>query len=585
GNEDQYYGYVKYTLPPSVSQYDNYSSSNQIVDYNPTEWDAETTTIELMWPWIQVDSDARATAMADSWRRIHTLLDNTGRNLKRYTDELSTKWNSDAAKVFLREIGASLSSIDEWKEVATTNATGLDVIASTIKYNQAKALNVWNEYVQAINHPGSVSGSDVKTTYVGGGKAGAVPVKEKEDDRKKRLIKHYTEQIKPFVKDLADTYLNVYFTFLTHGSKYKGPTNAVVAVAPTIHPGGPGGSIPPPPILNPPSIPNITPPNANSQLQSQLAGLGVPGYDPDHQLTLAGGAVAPPVMPLPELHLPPAPGQGVVPSGMPGLPGMPGFPGGPNFRSTSGLAGLDPAEMAQRLGQNNPGGMRPQLPGRPNLSGMRPPGGGARPPMPPGRGNPNLRGAKGRLPGGVHGPDLSEEMPRSGSPRSPMPPRLGGRRGPSGHVGPENERLGGRGNGMPQGPRGTGRGGAPGENLSGRRAPGLPIEEQEAFNRQASRPALEGRGGMKNPAGHVPEGEGRAPALRGRGGPGESPWGPNARPPSQRRDQHSDYDHDVEAGEDELWAVERHHQSNGVIDTPNTPARPSDSGPAIGRTA
>ncbi|WP_271190140.1 hypothetical protein, partial [Dactylosporangium matsuzakiense] len=84
------------------------------------------------------------------------------------------------------------------------------------------------------------------------------------------------------------------------------------------------------------------------------------------------------------------------------------------------------------------------------------------------------------------------------------------------------------------------------------------------------------------PAGPVPEGEGRAPTLRGRGG--ESPWGPNARPPAQRRDHHTtDHDHDVEAGEDELWAVERPNQP--VIDTPQRPAAPPEQGPAIGRTA
>lgn len=581
---DQYYGYVKYTLPPSVSQYDNYSSSNDIVDYNPTDWDAESTTIEMMWPWIQIDSDARATALADMWRRVHTLLDNTGRNLRRYTDELAANWTSDASKVFLREIGASLSSIDEWKDAANTNAEGLDVLASTIKYNQGKALGIWNEFVAAIKNPGSVAGSApaVTTRTVGGGHGYSATSREvePEDDRKKRLIKEYTAKIKPFVKDLADTYLSVYFNHLTHGSRYKGPTNAAVPVPPTNHPGGPGGRIPPPPILNPPSIPKITPPDPN-QLQSQLAGLGVPGYDPDHALTLAGGAVAPPLPPLPEMHLPPAPGPGVVPSM--GMPGLPAFPGGPNFRAGGGLSGLDPAEAAQRLGQGQ-GGMRPQLPGRPNLSGMRPPpGGGARPPMPPGRGNPNLRGSKGRLPGGVHGPDLSEEMPRTGTPRSPMPPRLGGRRGPggqSGHVGPENERLGGRGNGMPPGQRGAGRAGAPGERLSGRRAPGLPIEEQEAFNRQASRPAIEGRGGASRPAGtSMPEGAGRNPALRGRGGPGSGEQG--YRP--VRRDQRADHDYHGEATEDELWTVERPNQGGAVIDTPDLPSSP-EAGPAIGRS-
>ncbi|WP_433215090.1 WXG100 family type VII secretion target [Dactylosporangium sp. CS-047395] len=453
---DQYYGYVKYTLPPSVSHYDNYDPSKQIVDYTPTPWDAETTTIELMWPWIQIDSDARATALADMWRRVHTLLDNTGRNLRRYTDELAATWSSDASQVFLREIGASLSSIDEWKEVAHTNATGLDVLASTIKYNQRRALAVWNEYVAAIKNPGSVPGSEQSQSNVTTGKAGGYSIVESEDARKQRLVKHYTEQIKPYVKDLADTYLNVYFNFLTHGSRYKGPTNAAVAVPPTFSGGGgPAGHIPPPPLLRPPAL---VPPSPALPPGSVT---GMPGLPDDH-LILAGGVVAPPVPSVVPPVVPP-----VVPTlppvlGMPFLPGVgavPGMPGGPT--------GLDPAAGTQRLG---PGGMRP------NLSGLRPapPDAGApRPPMPPMGGNPNLRGSKGRRPGAVHGPNVAEEMPRPGvqrtppAPRPPVPPRLGGQRGqagrsgsagPSGHVGPEGERMGGRG---------------AGERLAGRRGGGV----------------------------------------------------------------------------------------------------------------
>jgi hypothetical protein len=566
---DQYYGYTPYQLPSSVAQYDDYTAAMGTVDYQPTDWDSDRTTIDLMWPWIQIDSDARATALADMWRRVYTLLDHTGNNLRRYTDALADKWKSDAAKVFLGEVGATLASIDEWKEVATTNATGLDVMASTIAWNQKNALRIWNEYCMAINHPGSVAGSAPT-------QAGRKAQPEAEDKRKERLVKHYTEQIKPYVKEVGETYLLVYFNYLTWGTRFKGPTNAAVAVPPTMHAGGPGGSMPAPPILPPPVFPKHDLPDP-SQLEGQLAQLGVLPTVGDHSLTLAGTTGLPVLPPLPELPTVtgPAPGSPSL-HAMPGLPGLPGV-------SRGGLpGGLDPSRMNARPAGEQ-GGLRPPMPGRPNLSGMRPPpGGGARPPM-PGRGNPNLRGAKGRLPGAA-GPDLSEETPRPGGPRAPMPPRLGGRRagGPAGHMGPESDRMGGRG--LPPGGHGPARPGAPGERLTGRRGPaGGPLEEQEEFNRRLSlRPTLEGRGGVTHPAGPMAADDaGHSPALRGRNvdpARGQQPGhGRDQQHPAQPQTAHETT---VVAGEDELWAVERPNPT--VIDTPQAPP-PSTQGPAIGR--
>jgi hypothetical protein len=216
-------------------------------------------------------------------------------------------------------------------------------------------------------------------------------------------------------------------------------------------------------------------------------------------------------------------------------------------------------------------GTRPPMPGRPNLSGQRKPG-QARPPA-PGRGRPNLRGAKDRAGLQAEGSDLREEVEHPNA-RGPMSPRLAGRRdGTSGHrpgAGSEEEPPG-RGPGMRT------RAGEESERLTGRRRPGGPEDEQEAFREHgAGRPDLEGRSAARHGAVPAePEEAGRGPALGGR----------NAQPTKPRRsgdaERQDEYDFTPEpGGEDTLWEVEQ--TAPTVIDTPHTPRR-ADPGPALGR--
>jgi hypothetical protein len=95
---DQYYGFTPYSMPSEFAQYDDYMASAGIVNYDPTPWDDfNVTNIDSLWSWIQLESDERATALADMWRRVYTLLSTTSTNLRRYGDALSQKWNSPAS--------------------------------------------------------------------------------------------------------------------------------------------------------------------------------------------------------------------------------------------------------------------------------------------------------------------------------------------------------------------------------------------------------------------------------------------------------------------------------------------------------
>ncbi|HWB36783.1 MAG TPA: hypothetical protein VHA75_12230, partial [Rugosimonospora sp.] len=502
---DQYYGYTPEQLPSYVAQYQDYSYGVTMPTYVPTAWDDyNRTNIDSMWEWMSQESDERVTAVADMWRRVYTLLEVTADHLRAHTDALAQKWTSDAAKNFTQEVGRALYSMDEWGQVALSNALALDLIASSVKGNQYGAKRVYEEYVQAYNHPGSVPGSEPKVT--GGGRGGAIH--EKEDDRKERMRKEYTPKIKPYVKQVADTYMDVFFNYLGRGSEYKGPTNAVYTDPKKLIPPGGGGGLPSPGSLPTPDFSKALTASLRAATASQL---------PD-ALTLAGGQTTP-TLPHPGLPSPGLPGPGVPnpPAGPPGLPGLPGLP--------------PPAENVSFPGRPRGGGLppeegsgRPSLPGgRPNLSGRQPPRAG-RPPASRG-GTPNLRGSRGRLPGGglPESAGLAEELEHPNA-RAPLPPRLSGRRTPTEgtrrgpgapgeeqfpHTAPPRGRaLGERGSrgGLRRGAAGPGgeetprpglprgRSGEPGERLSGRRGPGGPVEEQEAFRRGLpERPDLSGR--------------------------------------------------------------------------------------------
>ncbi|GAA5185157.1 hypothetical protein GCM10023322_28250 [Rugosimonospora acidiphila] len=585
--DDKYYGYTPIPIPAPAAASDDYISVSQITKeaaYQPTQWDDDRrVTIDNLWMMVQRESDERVTATADMWRRVESLLETTGNNLRRYADALAKKWDSDAGRAFLQQVGRSLYSIDEWKGIAQTNAAGLDLLAASIKKNQEKAKPIWQTYVKAIQQPGSVPGSAPKQPNV----LLFWESPESEGDRKTRLRKEYADKIKPYAKDLADTYMDVYFYHLSRGTKFKGPTDAAFASPPVPSPGAlPPGTLPTPGVLPKPTLPKPTLPTqispdhlvdvpAGDLPGANLPGANLPGSDlpganlpgSDHSLTLAGQ-----MGPMPQLNLPNVPNLPTVgpPPAAGPLP-MPVLPSLPNVGEPPPSAPGEPRPLA---GAEEPL-TRPSMPGRPNLSGLRRPG-QVRPPS-PGRGTPNLRGARGRggAPSqGAEGSDLSEEVEHPNA-RAPMPPRLGGRRAESGP-----RRPGSRAEEEPAG-RGVGprsRSDDEADRLAGRRRPGVAEEEQEAFRQQAGgRPDLEGRSAtLRRGTGAEPlEEAGHGPALGGRSAP----------PPKARRSGGAvgaeEYEFVLEPdGDDQLWEVEQ--PAPTVIDTPHAP-RPADPGPALGR--
>ncbi len=237
---DDYYGWQPVSYPMYSGVSDDYAAERAAgaTPYEPTAWDS--VNIEQMWEYVRKESDERTTALADMWRRAASLLQTTRDNLKRHADSLDARWQSPAARVFMSRVGATLHSLDEWKEVASNNATGLDQLASKIGTAQREMKTLWEEYraeqirqgerrtndegVQAVDLvewvPG-VTGNDAKSY---------------ED-----VQNEYHQRAKNITKPLADLYIDVYISNISRGGKFKGPTDAVITNPSNVpRPGGPG---------------------------------------------------------------------------------------------------------------------------------------------------------------------------------------------------------------------------------------------------------------------------------------------------------------------------------------------------------
>jgi hypothetical protein len=598
---DKYYGWQQVTGYPGASDSyvpPDYSGAK---DYTPTTWDS--VKIEDMWSMVQKESDERAFALAEMWKRTSSLLQATRDNLQQHADALAAKWRSSAGEIFLRNVGATLYSLDEWKKIADDNATGLEQLGKKIQEVQREFKPIWEDYKAEAqvskNDAEDDTFSDIWNEWTG-------PGSDLDEVRDR-----YHGRALGVVKPLADLFIDVYIHNVSSGTTFKGPTNAVVTnpsdVPRPSRPAAPGS---PPPGLsgdtlgrasarpNAPVAPDGPPkPNApdTPPPPPPPPGVGTPPPGLPDGVSLAGGTVAPPAPTGPAPTPPPvttAPGPApapppVAPTGLTGRPGVPptgpppakpNLPGAgngnrPNAPGSTGPRGPAPSQPTLP-GRGAPAGTRPGAPGGPGASGS--PGAGRRGAAP---GAPRLSGSTG-TPAPPGAPRTGG--PGSGRPASP-PPSLGGKRGAAPGE-PGAPRSGSGRPGTPQGtpPPGSGR---PGSPLSGRGsrpgAPGMPEAEATRSARPGAGPGtppnapkadLTGRAG----AGPKAPTAGPQPALGGRRG-GTAGQGQPAVGHRAPGDEH-------EAGaweSDELWWVDE-SDAVGTIEAP-AEHRPQEQGKALGQ--
>ncbi|GIJ29636.1 hypothetical protein Vqi01_47980 [Micromonospora qiuiae] len=583
---DDYYGWQPISYHPYSGVSDDYAADRaaQAAPYEPTAWDS--VNIEQMWEYVRKESDERTTALAETWRRAASLLQSTRDNLKRHADALDARWKSPAARVFMSRVGATLHSLDEWKNVATNNAAGLEQLASKIETSQRDMKKLWEEY-----RAEQIRQSERRKKDEGFQAADLIdwiPGVTGNDGKSYEDVQNeYHQRAKNIAKPLADLYIDVYISNLSRGGKFKGPTDAVAtnpnAIPRPVRPGKPGtpGTPPGKPKLkggrpdqpNRPDMPNrpdspnqpdlgdrptapTTPPPPNLPEGVGLAGTATPTAP-------TGPAPAPPPT-VNTPSTPPPPGPAVPPVAGPGpRPTNPGL-------SSPGSGGRPNAPRTTLPGSGGPPttGSRGPAPNRPTLPGAGGPGSGSGAPPPGGRRGqaPNRPTLPGNTGGG---------RPGLGSSR----PGTGARPGVSATPPPSSPRL--PGSTARPGQRGTAPGTPPsaGTPLTGRPGkppvtptgkPATPATGPGAPG-SGARPDLSGRAGSARPA----PATGPAPSLGGRRGGPVTP-GPHKAVPHAGQQETWEY-----GDGDELWDTES--SAVGVVEAP-TEQRPREQGRALGQS-
>lgn len=562
---EDYFGWrpVSVPYPYGGNSYFPYDYSDPNQRYEPTVWDKNTTNIETMWGWIQNESDERVLAVAEMWRRIGVLLESTRNNLQRYATALAAKWESPAGEYFMQRVGATLYSLDEWRDAADSNCRGLEQLASTIKTAQQNFRSLWEQYiVEAADPDKGLQWSDTYDWIPG------LTGRTRQD-----VMDDYFERARDIIKPLADTYIDVYISHITQGTVFKGPTDAAVVYeedlpigGPGAPPGAPGGAPGAPPGAPRPGLPNTL--GLDAPAAPPVGGQPQPAPPPPlpDGLNLAGGTVTAPAPP-PVATTPPG-GVGPAPSPPPAVLPPGATPPGPR--------------------PGNPGTVRPNLP--PTPGGNRP-NAPARPPGPP---RPALPGAGGAPPAnnpGARGPAPKRpSLPGSTGPAGSgaRPPAPGSRPAAGRTAPPAGPQLPGSTSGRPARPAGSNaaRPAAPPPSLGGQRprpaagkAPGparLPAPANPGATAKPAPvgPQLPGRAGPTKASGSV--GRGPGPTLGGQRGP--VPSGNGSRQQRKSDDQQQSWEYGD--GDDQLWETES--AAAGTIDTP-VERRPKEQGRSLGQ--
>jgi hypothetical protein len=441
-------------------------------DYDEQKLSSMQVDIQNIRAAIKAQEPGTISALADYWVKVVQLLDAVGKTVSDNADALHGGnksgfggWSSPAATEFLRwGPGASLYSIKQWTDAANANVRGLRALSDAVLQAHRDIDDAWRSYQQEAAADKATLLQD--WTYD--------PTKIPEGQRKQlpgpvadmisQIYEHNTAiwrkwsvKAQGIAYNLSQTYFHqMEANFASgRGSRFEGPSNAVIDDPMKANmPGAPGPGAPPPgsaPGAPPPGAPGASPPPA-----ARTPGAAPP---PSTLQELIAVASAPPPPPAPVAETPvPLPGSqpglspllspqtavmlGLMPppslsSGPAGLPG--GSPAGLFGKSAANALGAPESATGLKSMLSKQGVLRPS---GASAQSEAPPGGMGRAALSrPGARSPNggePEGTPGRRGGARSG--ASENESRPGAPgygeeelfghgtSGTMAPVLGGRR-------------------------------------------------------------------------------------------------------------------------------------------------------------
>jgi hypothetical protein len=308
-------------------------------DYTPSK--DRNDSFEVIYKRVMAQDANQVDALAKQWERVVRVIENVFDSLTNAANGLryggdgtragedAQGWQSDAADVFLaRGPGATLKSLDDWRQAAHVNNTGLAALSAVIRKRQTEMGNLLTDYVKEYDRI-------VKFLYDEGG-----PVyyhkrldQLTEDEKgsyvgiiRRHLAEEFDGKAQTLERSMAGDYWSVLLENLGGGSstRSEGPSNAIHGDPSVFFPNPNVGNLPKihPPVIHPPVIhpPVIEPPVTDPTQDLPTLPDGNHPTPPNVVLT---PPVLPPVLPLPVVTPPVLPGvssptPGVVSAAVPG---------------------------------------------------------------------------------------------------------------------------------------------------------------------------------------------------------------------------------------------------------------------------
>ncbi|MBT8227782.1 MAG: hypothetical protein HKP61_01190, partial [Dactylosporangium sp.] len=270
-SDKKYFGVDSADLSPSASVPDEIAWKYDLAAKEDYRGDFEITlpshafwsdtaspsfNIETMWNEIQQESDERALAVVETWRRVGMLLETVKEQLLTQATALRKVWSSKAGDLFLERVGATLHSLDEWQEAAAQHVTTMTAVAGKIARTQQGMWNLHSSYQEekAAGVDQDPVGFSAKTFSTSQSDAAAPLPELNQTFLVTELMQKYHVYAVHSLQGLANQMVEAAILDMEVGRVFKGPLEVNTDVpmpAPPAAPAAPPGAVPPTPASMP----------------------------------------------------------------------------------------------------------------------------------------------------------------------------------------------------------------------------------------------------------------------------------------------------------------------------------------------